>query len=53
MGAAVMEDGGFVRDGKILTGRAAGSAFAFGLGLIEALCGTEVSEKIATEVVYS
>ena len=53
MGAAVMENCGFARDGKILTGRAAGSAFEFGLGLIEALCGTAVSEKIAAEVVYS
>ncbi len=53
MGTALMENSGFVRDGKILTGRAAGSAFDFGLGLVEALRGTAVSEKIAAEVVYS
>ena len=53
MGSAVMVDLGSVRDGKILTGRAAGSAFDFGLALIEALCGETVSRKIAAEVVYS
>lgn len=53
MGAALMEQQGSVRDGKIITGRAAGSAFDFGLALIEALCGATVSRQIAEEVVYS
>ncbi len=53
MGGALMENCGSVRDGKIITGRAAGSAFDFGLALIETLCGKDVSEQIAAEVVYS
>lgn len=53
MGSALMEACGTVRDGKIITGRAAGAAFDFGLALIEALCGNEVSRKVAAEVVYS
>lgn len=53
MGNALMESCGCVRHGKIITGRAAGSAFDFGLALIEALCGKEVSDRVATEVVYS
>ncbi len=53
MGSAHMEDAGCVRDGKIITGRAAGSAFDFGLVLIEALRGKEAAQQIAAEVVYS
>ena len=53
MGSALMEATGCVTDGKILTGRAAGSAFDFGLALITALRGEEVAKQIAQEVVYS
>lgn len=53
MGTALMENVGCVRDGKIITGRAAGSAFDFGIALIEALRGKEAALQIATEVVYS
>lgn len=53
MGSAHMENVGCVRDGNIVTGRAAGSAFDFGLALIEALKGRETAQQIATEVVYS
>ncbi len=53
MAGAHMEDAGCVRAGKILTGRAAGSAFDFGLALIEALRGKEAAQQIAAEVVYS
>jgi len=53
MGSAHMEKTGCVRDGKIITGRAAGSAFDFGLALIEALRGKEAARQIAAEVVYS
>ncbi len=53
MGSAHMENCGSVRDGKLITGRAAGAAFEFGLTLIETLCGKSRSEQIAAEVVYS
>ncbi len=53
MDGALMEDIGCVRDGRIITGRAAGSAFDFGLALIEALRGQTVAQQIAAEVVYS
>lgn len=39
-------------DGRILTGRAAGAAFSFGLALLERLQGREVADRIAAEVVY-
>ena len=41
-----------VVDGKIITGRAAGSAFDFGLALIEALSGREAAEKVRAAVHY-
>ena len=52
MGTAVMENVGCVADGKVLTGRAAGSAFDFGFALISALRGEETTQRIAAEVVY-
>ena len=51
MGNAIMCDEDAVCDGNIITGRAAGTAFAFGLKLVEVLCGKAISEKIATGVV--
>lgn len=51
MQGAVMCDHAVVRDETIITGKAAGTAFAFGLKLVETLCGTQTAEKIATGVV--
>lgn len=44
-GAQVVNTG-FVADGKIITGRAMGSALDFALALCEALCGKEKAEQI-------
>lgn len=41
-----------VRDGNVITGRAAGAAFDFGLRLVETLCGSEAAKKIAAGVVF-
>ena len=43
---------GVVTDGKIITGRAAGSAFDFGLALVEALKGKDAAEKVRNAVHY-
>ena len=51
MADAVMCDEDAVQDGNIVTGRAAGTAFAFGLKLVEAICGAQSAQKIATGVV--
>ena len=53
MCGAVMQNAGVVRDGNFITGRAAGSAFAFGLALVEALCGAETAARIAAQVVWN
>ena len=53
MGGAQMQPCGTVRDGKVLTGRAAGSAEEFGLMLLAALKGEAAAEKVAGEIVYS
>ncbi len=45
-------DAGVVRDGKIITGRAMGSAIDFGLEIAEALCGKEVREKLKASIIY-
>ena len=52
MGNAVMCETDAVTDGKVITGRAAGAAFPFGLALIEALCAEEKATQIAQEVVF-
>ena len=52
MGRAKMHACGAVTDEKVITGRAAGKAFAFGLALIEALRGEETAKRVAAEVVY-
>lgn len=41
-----------VADGRVITGRAAGAAFDFGLKLIEALRGEECARAVAESVVY-
>ena len=43
---------GVVRDGKIITGRAMGSATDFALEIIEALCGKEVREQLKASIIY-
>ena len=53
MGSAVMQSCGAVRDGTVITGRAAGSSEEFGLLLLEALKGKAAAEKVAGEIVYS
>lgn len=52
MGRAKMHACGAVTDEKVITGRAAGKAFDFGLALIEALRGEETAKRVAAEVVY-
>ena len=51
-GAQYQPDCGVVADGKIITGRAAGSAFDFGFALIEALAGAEKAEEVRRGVLY-
>ncbi len=50
-GATVM-DSGVVRDGKIITGRAMGSAVDFALEIAEALCGKEVRDRLKSSIIY-
>lgn len=45
-------DQSVVVDGKIITGRAAGSAFDFGLTLVEVLAGKEAADKIRGGIHY-
>ena len=51
LGAKIL-DQGVVRDGKIITGRAMGSAHDFGLEIVDALCGEEMKEKLKSAVLY-
>ena len=51
-GAQARMDQRFVTDGKIITGRAAGSAFDFGLALVEALAGRDEADKVRHGVCY-
>lgn len=52
MGNANMNpDKPFVRDGKLITGASAGCAVKFGLALVEALKGKDVSDAIARQIV--
>lgn len=52
MGAAVMQHAGTMRDDTVITGRAAGASFDFGLALVAALRGEEAAKKVAGAVVY-
>lgn len=53
MGSAVVQKGArVVADGRIITGEAAGSAFDFGLALVEALRGAEAARRVRHEVHY-
>ncbi len=51
MADAQVCDAPAVRDGNVITGKAAGTAFEFGLELVSALCSKEVADRIATGVV--
>lgn len=51
-GAQAQQDQGVVVDGKVITGRAAGSAFDFGLALVEALAGPEKASEVRCDVHY-
>lgn len=53
MGSAVVQKGErVVRDGHMITAEAAGSAFEFGLELVEALKGKEAADKVKQAVHY-
>ena len=52
MGSAKMVDSGAVADGKVVTGKAAGTAFDFALKLISVLKGEAAAAAIAAGVVY-
>lgn len=52
MGAAKMKPASVVTDGRLITGRAAGSAMDFGLALVSVLKGDLAAKKIAAGVVY-
>lgn len=51
-GAQVAREQDVAVDGKIITGRAAGAAFAFGLALVEALAGREEAQRVRRAVCY-
>ena len=51
MGNAHMENAAVTTDGKIICGRAAGSAMAFGLALLRALGGKEKAETVRNAMV--
>lgn len=51
-GAQVERDSGVVEDGGLVTGRAAGSSFDFGLALVRALTGPEKAEEVRHAVCY-
>ena len=52
MAGAVMQNAGVVRDGRIITGRAAGAAVDFGLALLAALKGEDEAKRVAAWIVY-
>ncbi len=52
MGNARMIDASTVTDGRLITGRAAGSAIDFGLLLVEKIAGRQEAERIANGIVY-
>ena len=53
MGSAVVQKGTpVVVDGHIVTAEAAGSAFPFGLKLVEVLRGADAARKVAHDVHY-
>lgn len=51
MGSAEMVNAGAVRDGMVITGRAAGSAEEFGLLLLQTLRGKQIADSVADGIV--
>lgn len=51
-GAQVRPDAQVVEDGRLITGQAAGAAFAFGLKLVAVLAGEEKAEEVRHAVCY-
>jgi len=52
MGTALMQkDAQVVADGRVITGQAAGAAAAFGLKLVEVLCGRAAAERVKAGMV--
>ena len=51
-GAQARMDQGVVVDGKIITGRAAGSAVDFGLTLVSVLAGREAADQVRNGIYY-
>lgn len=51
MGGALTCGEQTAQDGNIITGQAAGASFAFGLRLVEALCGEAAAQKVAAGIV--
>jgi len=52
MGKALMQNASCVRDGRLITGRAAGASYDFGLALLAAVRGEEAARKAAKGIVY-
>jgi 4-methyl-5(b-hydroxyethyl)-thiazole monophosphate biosynthesis len=52
MGSALMQNAACVRDGNLITGRAAGASFEFGLALLTAVKGEQTAKKVAKGIVY-
>ena len=52
MGSAnLIPDAAWVRDGKLISGTSAGCAVSFGLALVAALKGQDVSDTVANQIV--
>ena len=52
MGSAIICEENAVIDGRVITGRAPGAAFDFGLALVRVLRGGEVAKQVAAGAVY-
>ena len=52
MGSAVICEENAVIDGRVITGRAPGAAFDFGLALVKVLRGEEAAKQVAAGAVY-
>ena len=52
LSAVVRPGQAVVTDGRVITGEAAGSAFDFGLKLVETLKGAQAARKVCTGVHY-
>ncbi len=53
MGEADYQNESVVLDGRLITGRAAGSSLDFGLALVRTLYGAEAAQKVARGIVYT